>query len=666
MNWNMKTVIATVFIVAAITIIIPLAVSAEPKEGDICTTDYTDPLIGSDGKYFYRSGVQTSIKYNADGSTSTFLHENYDGPRMHSLIVSKSQGSYYGYCIEQGLTFPDARAYSGVGWQTDNYFSSLPSTVKNGIMLATIFGRQPGKTVPVSGCNDDDWYWATQVIIWEYQQKLRLSPTKLQSNGYVPANYFQFTLDGRPAEKCYDYILSSMANHEKVPSFSGASPSNAPLLVLKWDNVSDNWHLSLPDQNQMQETIQTSNQKIKIEKISTEYIFTSTVELSGEVVECKKKIELPSHDLLIWGGDTQTQSIATGTADPISFFLKFRTEQTGTFEILKSSEDGQKLGFLFQIDDQNGYRCVFPTDEDGQILIPLLPGEYVVSEQELDRYRDIQEMKIQIREKETTQVQIENKLKKGKIRIQKTVLNPLNQVNFNEFNGVFQIYSTKYSSFQTAPELYRDQMKTDSSGSAVSKELPLGSYRLHQISSNPNIAFATDEIVVIDDDLQTVTIPLKNQVQQCRIKITKTNPEVNPLPGAVFTIRPSLDILDVDGSVYLQKGELIDTVVTDKDGIACSDWLYPGQYNIEEIIAPKGYLPPQNPITEINLMPENKTSLTFTIDLAIKNQPVDNVPNTGNSFEKPGTATQTSILFIALNGMILFALLLKDNDKTLR
>ena len=47
-----------------------------------------------------------------------------------------------------------------------------------GMRLALLFGKQPGHTqkdVPVAGCNLDDWYWATQNIIWEFQQGLRIS-----------------------------------------------------------------------------------------------------------------------------------------------------------------------------------------------------------------------------------------------------------------------------------------------------------------------------------------------------------------------------------------------------------------------------------------------------------------------------------------------------------
>jgi len=244
----MKSVILTlVLIITVVTIVglLPLLSFATPENGDMCTTDYVDTLVGSDGAYYYRGGVQTSIKYNSDGSINAFSHENFSGTRKHYLIIPDNQAGYYGYCIEQGESFPDAQRYQGVDWNIDLYFSKLPKNVQTGIMLATIFGWQPGKNVPVGGCNNDDWYWATQIIIWEYQQKLRVSPSVLQSNGYVSSHYFQSTLAGRPAEKCYNYMLASMEKYEKMPSFAASSPEEAALIILKWNSVKSRWTAKL-------------------------------------------------------------------------------------------------------------------------------------------------------------------------------------------------------------------------------------------------------------------------------------------------------------------------------------------------------------------------------------------------------------------------------------
>ena len=674
----MKRDILSIFILLslmAIAIVLPMAVFATPREGDICTTDYMDTLVGSDGQYFYRPGAQTSIKYNSDGSTSTFLHQNYDGPRKHSLIISQNQESYFGYCIEQGLSFPDAQQYAGAGWQSDNYFNSFPQSARTGIMEATIFGRQPDKSIPVPGCNDDDWYWATQTIIWEYQQQLRTTPTNIQGNGYVPANYFLSTLAGRPAEKCYDYILSAMAEHEKIPSFASFTSASQPLHVLKWNDSKSNWRLAIKDENKCMESFKTLNQNVKIEQNGVDYIFTATSNLVGETIECKKNIALPSQDMLIWGGDTETQAIATGTADPMSFYINVRTERPGTLEILKTSENGEKVGFSFQIQSQGGTQLKYETDLAGLIRVPLLPGEYIISEQESSKYRHPQDFVVQIIENSTTNLQIDNLLKKGKIRIQKSMKDTLANTTDPEPGAVFQIYPTAYLSYESSPERLKDKLITDEQGITTTKELPLGSYILHQITASKNTTLSADLTVNIDEDLQTTSIPIENTVQKGKIEVKKTNTEATPLPGAVFTVRAAEDI-NLNNILIHRKNDLLDVLVTRKDGTACTNWLPPGKYILEEIIEPKGYLPPQNPFTEVELTPINQTDPTFIthvtienrpveiVPVTIENRPVQSMPDTGDATNDMEANTATSFLLISITALILLIYWMTEQNKT--
>lgn len=62
---------------------------------------------------------------------------------------------------------------------------------------------------------------ATQVLLWEYQQQLRTSPQDLHANsaGIRADNYLR-TIQGRPAEQCYNWILGQMSQHTTIPSFA--------------------------------------------------------------------------------------------------------------------------------------------------------------------------------------------------------------------------------------------------------------------------------------------------------------------------------------------------------------------------------------------------------------------------------------------------------------
>ena len=59
-------------------------------------------------------------------------------------------------------------------------------------MMALMYGWHEGKSSPVAGTNTDDYAFATQTIIWEYQQQLRTSPSDLHSANGIDADTYRY------------------------------------------------------------------------------------------------------------------------------------------------------------------------------------------------------------------------------------------------------------------------------------------------------------------------------------------------------------------------------------------------------------------------------------------------------------------------------------------
>ena len=59
--------------------------------------------------------------------------------------------------------------------------------------------------------------------------------------------------------------------------------------------------------------------------------------------EFRKDIPV-ANDMLIWGRPGY-QTMMTGASDPVSFFVKIKTETYGTAKLVKTSEDGIVSGF---------------------------------------------------------------------------------------------------------------------------------------------------------------------------------------------------------------------------------------------------------------------------------------------------------------------------------
>lgn len=70
--------------------------------------------------------------------------------------------------------------------------------------------------------------------------------------------------------------------------------------------------------------------------------------------------------------------------------------------------------------------------------------------------------------------------------------------------------------------------------------------------------------------------------------------EVKGLAGAVYEITAAEDIITPDGTLRYAKGEVVDTVTTDENGLAKSKEIYLGRYTVVEITAPEGIMVKSN------------------------------------------------------------------------
>ena len=216
-------------------------------------------------------------------------------------------------------------------------------------MMALMYGYHEGMTTPVAGTNNDDFAFATQCIIWEYQQQLRTSPISIASNNGIDADMYNHTIKGRPAEKCYNWILKQMSKHYVVPSFSSRNQSNAQTYTMKYDQANDNYSITLTDTNNTLADINFSTSDITVIRSGNQYTFTSKNMISNAVtISAQKKTNLGMGKMLIWGCPGK-QTMASGAEDPVYFYFKLNTETKGVGHIVKTSEDGKVEGIKFTI-----------------------------------------------------------------------------------------------------------------------------------------------------------------------------------------------------------------------------------------------------------------------------------------------------------------------------
>ena len=163
-----------------------------------------------------------------------------------------------------------------------------------------------------------------------------------------------------------------------------------------------------------------------------------------------------------------------------------------------------------------------------------------------------------------------NELKHGKLKIIKV------DENNEPLAGVtFEIYDSNKQKI--------DEMTTNEEGIAESKELEKGTYYYKEVKAPEGIAIDTSfhEFTIVEDG-QNVIENVVNYYVKGQLLIYKLiEGTKTPLAGAKFEITN-------------EKGEVVDTIVSDEKGEALSKKIPYGTYYFKEVEAPNGYIKDEN------------------------------------------------------------------------
>lgn len=553
----------------------PLSAFAFTAEaGKKAAAYYGDHYYGSDGDYYYSAGQYDFIAYDSNGNTSLQTHYGSAAKRA-KLMIKDASGSRQLMCIESGIDYNAGGSYTSENGKNSAYFQHLPVSAQYGIMLTSVYGWRPGKTAPIEGTNEDDFSMATQIIMWEYQQLLRTSPTTLAENSYgIRAdNYFR-CIKGRPAEKCYYWILEQTNAHNVIPSFASDRIGTAETYTLKYDKTKDNYSLTLTDSNNTLSNIKfTDNSGITVTRSGNSYTFTSKQMIENPVAITAKK-DIPGIDgnLLVWGYPGM-QTMVSGAEDPVMFYLKIKTETTGVGHIVKHSEDGKVDGIRFTISG-NGVNQTVTTKADGTVDIELMPGVYTVTEENIDKYEPQKTQRITIVSGNTSTVTFSNVLKRGEVKVIKS-----SEDNFNE--GVtFHLYGTSLSGI-----LVDEYAITDKNGVATfSNVLISGStpYTLEEVDTAIRYVIPAKQTAPVKWN-EVTNRSVNNILKKFTVTVTKSDAKTGTAQGDA----------SLAGAKYgIFKGEqLVDEYFTDKNGqFTTKEYICGDDWTIKELEPSEGYL----------------------------------------------------------------------------
>lgn len=331
----------TSLLMASIMMLVALPIqtlAAEWGKGDTVYAAMIGDFVGSDGKAYADKYNYDYIYYKSDGSIGKATR--YASTHA-KLGVSKNGIVQPAICIEAGVAYNTGSSYVGEG-NNNTYLRNLPHDIRQMLKYVLLCGfNSDTKSSPVANTNLDDFWFATQIVSWEIQQGLRTGYGKsdLAVNSSIPntpktAYYDQ--LKGRPAEKCYVYILGKMKSYSLIPSFTRDTKSNAQTHVLRYNSTTKKYSVTLIDNNNSGMPASAFNiSGVTVTKSGNKYTFSTTTKISGTKA-CTYKANRTSGDqLVIWKSGNGSQTMAAGIDDPVQFYANFKTESTGTAQIKK-------------------------------------------------------------------------------------------------------------------------------------------------------------------------------------------------------------------------------------------------------------------------------------------------------------------------------------------
>ena len=569
---NGRRLLAAILCLVMAVMALPMSAFAwTSEEGVSCTSSFGDYYVGSDGEYYRSKSSYSFIVYDSDGNTS--VRTISAGNAKRKYLMTDSDGTHQVYCVESGIDFNTGNSYVSQNGKNSSYFRKLPTEAQFGVMMALMYGWHEGKSSPVAGTNTDDYAFATQTIIWEYQQQRRTSPSDLHSANGIDADTYRSSLKGRPAEKCYDWILSQMASHYTIPSFAARNQSKADTYTLKYNPDKQDYSLTLTDTNNTLANLSLSASGIKVSRSGNQYTFTSDKMITSPItVSAQKAVNLDCDEMLIWGC-VGKQTMVSGASDPVYFYFKLDTETYGTGLIKKASEDGVVSGIKFNISG-NGVNQTVVTKADGTVDISLMPGVYTVTEQPIDRYEPQSVQRITIVSGHTSTVTFSNTLKRGSLEI-------IKNSEDNLVEGVkFHLYGTSLSGLPVD-----EYAVTDANGVARFENVLISGadpYTVEEIDTATRYVIPASQTAPIEWEKVT-SRSFTNILKKFNVTVTKSDAEMGTAQGDA----------SLAGAVYgIYKGEeLIDTYTTDKNGQFTTKYYVCGNdWTVREISASEGYL----------------------------------------------------------------------------
>lgn len=499
------------------------------------------------------------------------VKENGEKEYKKGQFIIDSEGDYV-YCLEPFVKVNNNSSYNKY---TNNFAKNLglSDELWEKINLISYYGYQYKDDT--HNHMDPKWYYITQMLIWQ-----NVSPKA--------RFYFTDTFKGNVNSTLFvneiKEIYNLVNNHYKIPEF----------------DVPDTYigdTLSIIDRNGVLKKFAGS----KNVKINGNILTIKISDLSN-----KFTLKKGTNNKVFIFVSSDSQNVLKGKMDvPVIANYDIKgLELKGNIKIKKYGEviDGDKMsleGVIFALFDENkNYIKEATTDKDGKAIFNnLKKGKYFIKEVSNDKkfVLDDNYYEANLKANENNRIidiflELENKLKKGDLKIKKI-----------DFDTKTPIKDTEFIIMKDEKIIYRG--KTDADGIIELNNLVYGIYKIKEVmASNGYLLNEMIYEVKIDDENKDVYIEIENELKKGKLVIRKLDSSNG-------------NVISKVEFVIMKDKEVIYEGVTNEYGEIEINNLPLGTYIIKEVRASNGYI-------------LNEDEIEVSLDSEVKYIEIFNIPDT--------------------------------------
>ena len=499
------------------------------------------------------------------------VKENGEKEYKKGQFIIDSEGDYV-YCLEPFVKVNNNSSYNKY---TNNFakYLGLSDELWEKINLISYYGYQYKDDT--HNHMDPKWYYITQMLIWQ-----NVSP---KARFYF-TDTFKGNVNSTLLVNEIKEIYNLVNNHYKIPEF----------------DVPDTYigdTLSIIDRNGVLKNFAGS----KNVKINGNILTIKISDLSN-----KFTLKKSTNNKAFIFVSSDSQNVLKGKMDVLviaNYDIK-GLELKGNIKIKKYGEaiDGDKIsleGVIFALFDENkNYIKEATTDKDGKAIFNnLSKGKYFIKEVCNDKkfVLDDNYYEANLKVNENNRIidiflELENKLKKGDLKIKKI-----------DFDAKTPIKDTEFIIMKDDKIIY--QGKTNTDGIIELNNLVYGIYKIKEvIASNGYLLNEMIYEVKIDDENKDVYIEIENELKKGKLVIRKLDSSNgNVISNVEFVI--------------MKDKEVIYEGVTNEYGEIEINNLSFGTYIIKEVRASNGYI-------------LNEDEIEVSLDSEVKYIEIFNIPDT--------------------------------------